>query len=443
MLYSIRGRATVISVAVTLIVGLLAMALALILARDVATNAAWEGASGQMQRAALQVRDGRTDTPLTVDDTPDDLVQVVDEHGTVLNASSRLTDEPPLLRTNTREYFVDGETCLRGNGACVWVTGVRVDGSAYDRPVMVFGAAEPPPLLRGWALAGEMALLLMFLLIVVGWWTWRSVGLAFTPVDDLRREIATINAAGTGARVTVPKTHGELQDLAETVNNTLGRLDEAAGRERRFISDASHDLRNPIAGLHTRLELALHEDDDDRWRPDVRAALRDTERLNEIVADLLELSRLDSRAPAPQEHIDLAELTRREVERRPDRVPIGTDLEPGVVVVANPVRLARVLGNLLTNAERHAVAAVDVTVRRDGPDAVLEVRDDGSGIPEKYRERVFERFARLPESQQRDPAGTGLGLPIAREIAETYGGGLRLMDAPRGARFVMRLPLAP
>jgi signal transduction histidine kinase len=112
-----------------------------------------------------------------------------------------------------------------------------------------------------------------------------------------------------------------------------------------------------------------------------------------------------------------------------------------VVVTANRVRLGRVLGNLLNNAERHAESRITVTVDRDGGDAVLEVLDDGAGIPPESRERVFERFARLPESRARDPQGTGLGLPIAREIAEIYGGTLRVADSPRGARFVLRLPL--
>ena len=114
-----------------------------------------------------------------------------------------------------------------------------------------------------------------------------------------------------------------------------------------------------------------------------------------------------------------------------------------MTVRANRVRLARVLSNLLSNAERHAESRIEVVVLRDGDDAVLEVLDDGSGVPEDARERVFERFSRLPESRARDPHGTGLGLPIAREIAEIYGGSLRIADSPRGARFVMRLPLAP
>ncbi|HEY8482600.1 MAG TPA: HAMP domain-containing sensor histidine kinase [Spirillospora sp.] len=263
----------------------------------------------------------------------------------------------------------------------------------------------------------------------------------FVPVDQINAELAAFSAEGLGHRVAVPPTGGAVRSLAENVNRTLERLEEARDRERRFVSDASHDLRNPISGLQMQLELMLEEPPDADWKPMASAALRDAERLTAILDDLLELSRLDARAPSTAETLDLSALARREVERRAPRVPVETRLEPGVTVRANRVRLARVLNNLLNNAERHAESRVRVTVATQGADAVLEVLDDGPGVPEHARERIFERFSRLPESRELDPGGTGLGLPIAREIAEYYGGSLRVEDGPRGARFVLRLPL--
>ncbi|WP_344831418.1 sensor histidine kinase [Nonomuraea dietziae] len=160
------------------------------------------------------------------------------------------------------------------------------------------------------------------------------------------------------------------------------------------------------------------------------------------MADLLELARLDAGALQPAERLDLAELVVSEVELHRRRVPIVTRLAAGTIVEANRLRLARVLGNLLANAERHAHSVIEVSVWTDHSQgqAVLEVHDDGEGIPVEARERVFDRFARLDSARRLDTGGTGLGLPIAREIARSYGGSLVVADSERGARLVLRLP---
>jgi signal transduction histidine kinase len=440
-LHTPRGRATLISVLVSVGIGAVCMALGLLLAREVTFQLSLDEASRTLDRLAANVHAGRDPS---LGEARDDRVQIVDRSGRILYASAELRGKPALITRDVAadDVLVDDDACPPSLGECVWVTGVRISDGTFGRPVVALVASHAPTLLTGLLLAVEMAAVLVLVVAAIGWWTWRAVGLSFAPVEAMRRQIARINAAALGARVTVPDTGGEIQRLAETVNETLGRLDESASRERRFISDASHDLRNPIAGLHTRLEAALDEDDDFDWRAMVRAAVSDTERLNDIVNDLLELSRLDGRSPAPEEDVDLAAMVRREIDRRPARVPITTRLDEGAIVVANGLRLARVLGNLLANAERHALSSIEVTVRAEDGTVTMEVLDDGSGVAPENRERVFERFARLPESRRRDPAGTGLGLPIAREIAETYGGSLAIEDSPRGARFVLRLPLA-
>ncbi|WP_019633488.1 sensor histidine kinase [Actinomadura atramentaria] len=442
LLHSVRGRATLIAVAVSASISVVALFLILVLAREYATERSWDVAGRAMDRVARTVHTGGDPAKAV---RGGERVQIVDTGGTVLYASETLRGRAPLIGplSARTQVVIDRRTCPQAlHDQCVWLTGVRVETGTFGRPVIVIAANRPPTLVHGVLLTLALLPVLLLMIAAIGWWTWRSVGLALVPIEAIRQEVAHINASGTGARVPVPNTHGEIQELAETVNDTLARLDESANRERRFISDASHDLRNPISGLHTRLDALLQEDDDFDWRAEVGEALNDTERLNEIVTDLLELSRLDARAPAPVENVDLAALVGREVGRRPSRVPIRPHLENGAHVIANPLRLTRVLGNLLSNAERHALSSVEVTVRADDGSAVLEVADDGSGIAEDQRERVFERFARLPESRRRDPSGTGLGLPIAREIAESYGGTLRIEDSARGAHFVLRLPLA-
>ncbi|WP_329519106.1 sensor histidine kinase [Spirillospora sp. NBC_01491] len=445
LLYSIRGRATVVTVVVSALILDVCLALAGMLAQDAAENVVADRVEKTVERIGYDIARTDATVPIVPREDEANLVQIVRNDQTVLAASADAQGLPALAAPslNRNQLLIDRKTCPAFLDDCAWVFGLRMPDSPYGPQVMLY-AAEPLPTLAGtWPVTLWALLILALLLGLIGWWTWRTVGRTLAPVEAIRAEMAGISAAGLGRRVPVPDTGGEIQHLAETVNDTLERLEEATGRERRFVSDASHDLRNPIAGLHTRLEVALDEPEGYDWRAMTREALRDTERLNDIVADLLELSRLDSRAPAPMERVDLAALARREIDRRPAAVPITPRLGEGAVVEANPVRLARVLGNLLGNAERHAESGIGVAVGVEEGEAVLEVVDDGAGVPEEARERVFERFARLPESRRRDPAGTGLGLPIAREIAEIYGGTLRIADSPVGARFVLRLPLAP
>lgn len=219
-------------------------------------------------------------------------------------------------------------------------------------------------------------------------------------------------------------------------------LQESVERQRRFVSDVSHDLRNPLTGLQLRLEEALSDPEVDA-KEVLHSVLRDAQRLNYLVSDLLELTRLDSHRETPVEPVDLGALVDEELKRHALRHRVLSCASPEVVVEGSRIRLSRLLANLLTNADRHAQSTIRISVRAEPDEAVLEVSDDGEGIPPEERERVFERFHRSPESVRKDPGGTGLGLPISREIAETHGGTLRTADSPLGgACFTLRLPLA-
>ncbi|MCW2916129.1 MAG: Signal transduction histidine kinase [Actinomycetia bacterium] len=243
----------------------------------------------------------------------------------------------------------------------------------------------------------------------------------------------------------------ELLDLSERLkrayrqqSESMSALREAIERQRRFVLDASHDLRNPITGLLTELEVALSEPGagpDTDLQQFLRRLLRDAERLNDLVADLLELSRLDNSTPAATELVDLAHLVVDELGCRTLSAAVRTRLDQQVVVCASRIRLARLLSNLVANAERHTSTKIEIIVTAEPPDAVLEVIDDGPGIAPADRERIFERLRRLDDARRLDPGGSGLGLPIAREIAQACGGHLCAADHPTGARFVLRLPL--
>ncbi|MFI0368443.1 sensor histidine kinase [Actinomadura sp. 1N219] len=270
----------------------------------------------------------------------------------------------------------------------------------------------------------------------------RAVGRTLRPAARLHAELAGIEDADLSRRVPVPSTGDDVERLARRVNALLGRLEGAALQRRAFIADASHELRTPITGLRTRIELALDAPDDGDPVDTLRQSLDDVDRLHHIVDDLLVLARLDSGDRPELEPLDLGALVEEEAGRRTPPVPMTVKAESGVLVAANRPRLGRVLLNLLANAERHAFSMIEVTVHTEPGEAVVEVRDDGPGIPRADRDRVFERFTRLDSARSRADGGSGLGLAIARQIAVAHGGRLYVGDGAYGARLVLRLPLA-
>lgn len=281
----------------------------------------------------------------------------------------------------------------------------------------------------------SMLIGLPLLLATVAAVTWRVTRRALRPVEGIRGEMAAITASQDLARrVPVPDSHDEVARLARTTNETLSALEESVERQRRFVADASHELRSPIASLRTQLEVgAAHPE-----LLDVAGAVEDTVRLQRLAADLLLLARLDAGERPADGRFDLGALAAEEAERR---TGIAVTAEDGVQVSGSRGQVARVLANLLDNARRHACERVEVRVRADGRWAELTVADDGDGVPAGQRERVFERFVRLDDARSRDDGGAGLGLAIARDVAVRHGGTLTLGEAPSGgALFVLRLP---
>ncbi|MDP9869414.1 signal transduction histidine kinase [Streptosporangium brasiliense] len=220
------------------------------------------------------------------------------------------------------------------------------------------------------------------------------------------------------------------------------RLERALQRERQFTSDASHELRTPIAGLRAELEDAwLHSGEIDMDGV-LERALRNLDRLQAIVEDLFLLVHLDTAWPARTQPVNLARLVDAEISRRSDRDRVQLSMDPYVTVDAVEDQIGRVLSNLLDNAHRHAERLVLVQVRREAGAAELTVTNDGRGVPEADRDRIFDLFARVDTSRSRDLGGTGLGLTIAREITQAHHGTLTVEGTPAGGvRFVLRLPV--
>ncbi|MEV4173400.1 HAMP domain-containing sensor histidine kinase [Nonomuraea sp. NPDC049709] len=214
-------------------------------------------------------------------------------------------------------------------------------------------------------------------------------------------------------------------------------------KKQRFASDAAHELRTAIAGLRTELEEARLYPDETDLGDLLTRALRDVDRLSMIITDLRILAEMESGPPVRPQHVDLAELVRGEIARRSDRIEVQLRLEPGMTVQVVPIRIGRVLTNLLDNAQRHCRHLVEVRLCRDDGHAVLTVSDDGEGVAECERERIFQRFTRLKAARRLDGSGTGLGLAIARDIARAHFGTLHAGESETGgASFVLRLPLA-
>lgn len=436
---SIRGRFTLISTVVAAMFVIPAAVAAVLFARYAIRQYIEQEVDSAARRISNVARGERLINPIPTDQHGVSLAQVVDAHGRVTHASRTLAGRPALstLRPSP-DNRVQHLTVRLGDDRLL-LTAIRLT-SDPGAPVVLAGRPEPDVLATPWLPIG-VAATVMVVIGGVAWGTWRVVGRTLRPVEDIRGQLAHITGTDLSRRVERPSGQDEVAQLAGTVNETLDRLERAIEQQRRFASDASHELRTPIAGLRAQLEAALLHPDDTDLLLTIKAALRDADRLEAIVTDLLLLARLGSEGLTVHETVDLGDLAATELARRQDQIPVTLSLDEGVLVDGVRGQLARALRNLLDNAVQHAEATVDIAVRGTDGQAVLSVTDDGSGIAADDREQVFKRFTRLDAGRSRDVGGTGLGLAIARSVATAHHGTLTIEDSPRGARFVLRLPM--
>jgi len=269
---------------------------------------------------------------------------------------------------------------------------------------------------------------------------WIAVGRALRPVRSMTQHAARIAHATTPDRLTIPRTFDEVAELARTLNAMLDRLAESTLRQRQFVSDASHELRSPIAAMRTQIEVSLMHREHVKPPKVLQGVLAELERLEALVADLLALARLDEGHSLPHVEIDLDDLVLEEASRS-RAVFVDTHRVTAVKVHGERKSLAHLVRNLLDNAATHAASRIVISTSLEGGVPVLRVDDDGPGIPEADRERIFERFTRLSSSRSRDSGGAGLGLSLVRRIAEQHGGVARALPSPEGgARFEVRFP---
>jgi signal transduction histidine kinase len=253
-----------------------------------------------------------------------------------------------------------------------------------------------------------------------------------------------------------PAAEDEVADLAQTLEEMLMALGQARSeqeaaldRQRRFVADASHELRTPLTSILANLELLSAElSGEDQEIAD--SALRSSRRMRRLVADLLLLARADAGRVARREPVNVGAVVREaagEVAPLADGHGLTVDVQPGsaLVVEAPGDELHRLVLNLIQNALVHTPpgTAVDVSARREGPSVVIEVSDEGPGIPAAMRAQIFDRFVRGEGDRGGVGSGSGLGLAIVRAVAESLGGTVELSDNEAGGtRFMVRIPAA-
>ncbi|UNZ17264.1 ATP-binding protein [Streptomyces sp. 891-h] len=376
---------------------------------------------------------------------PDDAADAADADDDGGTGTDSRTDTEPRTRTLTFPVDDDGEVTydkedIAGHQkfSVAAVQGRTRDGT----PVTVYSGASLGAQQEAVSTVTRSMLFgLPVLLLVVAGVTWLVTRRALRPVEGIRQEMSAITAStDLSRRVPEPDARDEVARLARTTNETLAALEASVERQRRFVADASHELRSPIASLRTQLEVAAAHPE----LLDLDEAVEDTVRLQTLAADLLLLARLDAGERPAEGRVAMDALVREHLaQRAADPHPVRVEVLEGGEVRGSSGQLSRVLANLLDNAQRHARSEVSVSVRREGDGLTVAVADDGEGVPEAERERIFARFVRLDAARSRDEGGAGLGLAIARDVAERHGGTLRAEGSSEGgATFMLRLPLA-
>ncbi len=280
------------------------------------------------------------------------------------------------------------------------------------------------------------------LVLLVGGTSWVLAGRALRPVRNMTAQVAAIESRSLHERVPEPDSGDEIAELARTMNQMLGRLERASETNRRLVSDASHELRTPVAVMRTELEVAQRDPGAD-WPATSDVLLGELDRLQLLVDDLLLLARSDEMSYA-HDDVDLAALV-DEVASRRRRVPVTRSRSDRAVIVRGDERaLGRAFDHLVANAATAAATEVSVTIDSNGDSRVaVHVDDDGPGIPADQRANVVRRFVRLDEGRSRDRGGAGLGLAVATDVATGHGGELSITDSPLGgARVTIALPTA-
>jgi signal transduction histidine kinase len=444
--WSISTRSALVAATVILLALTVAGAILLSVLYFSLISAADNAAASRLRDIAKTLQsDGPPDLdpPLLATDRRIVAVQILDGAGHPV-ASSTPAAEPPMAALNAI-----GSTPQIGiTGSAVRMRDVRVSGQTLDTPtgryVVLVAAGTEDVETTVFTVAIGLAAAAPLVIAAAALATYVLVRRSLRSVEAIRSRVADISASDLAERVPVPQQRDEIFTLATTMNQMLSRLESGQAAQRRFIGDASHELRSPLATVISALEVGVAHPEllDDRLA--VETLLPEAHRMQALVDDLLLLARADERGLALRRaDTDLDDLAVTEVARlrRDTALDVHADVCP-TRLVGDSGALSRVLRNLVDNAARHAASRVEVTVRPEDGQAFLTVADDGPGIAPADRDRVFERFVRVDTDRSRGGGGAGLGLAIVFEIAAAHGGSVRIDDrAGGGTAVVVQLPL--
>jgi signal transduction histidine kinase len=377
------------------------------------------------------------DNSLLAEDQRIRAVQVISSHGKLIRRSVSAPDAPLLpvswfdtsLRAGIPDEFspnndmrMSGQTARTATGAYTVIVGAGSESAEHTVATVALLLGIAAAIMTG------VAALVNF----------RLAKYSLRSVEAIRSRVSEISASDLSQRVPVPPQDDEISALATTMNEMLARVESGHDAQRRFVGDASHELRSPLASILSALDVAQefpHVLDEELTSGTL---IPEAQRMQALVEDLLLLARADERGLAlggDDIHLDVL------AESEANRLRRATDLDirlhsEAATATGDLAAVARVLRNLLDNAVWHATSTVEIAVKGRKAAAILSVADDGPGIPDQDKTRVFDRFVRLDSDRSRDGGGSGLGLAIVAEIVASHTGTVSIDDRPGGGTIV-------
>jgi len=442
----VRVRSALAAAVVVAIASLLAGAVLLVTARSILLDNISTAANDRAAQVAAGLKTGSDLVTLLRPSARDrTVVQVIDASGQVVGMSYALAGQGPIspMRPAPGDRDREQRRLPGDHDEPFWIVAEGVTTPSGDRTVLVAESLDTVDDAVG-AVIVALLLGLPLLTVATGCAAFLFVGRTLRPVEAMRRQAASITSRNLHERLPVPAADDEIAALASTMNTMLDRIEASSAAQRRFVGDASHELRSPLATVQANADLLAAASLPAGPERSVVRIRAESARMARLVEDLLLLARVDNdELRLRRQDVDLDDLAYMERERLAEMRPelaVRAAVEP-VRVTGDADALLRVVRNLVDNSARHAAHCLTISVGSREGWAAIVIGNDGPPIAAADRSRIFDRFVRLDDSRSRTGGGTGLGLSIARDIVQAHGGTLTADDLTEGAAMRIRLPL--